>query len=151
MKGKLIFLIVLLPALCFAGESKVFTDSDLKTYGGSDSSDGSDYCSVITYDSHAEIHTIPSSGTRFPSGVAFYDGGRTFEGATYLMVKIKNNSTQNRIIYTPRDIKVHTIKGNVISPKNSETYEIRPGEIITINGLKLGRVSEIVSVECNCL
>jgi hypothetical protein len=138
LKGKLVFLIILLPALCFAGEPEVFTDTDLQKYGSSDIGRPSDsnYCSVVGYNSYAQIRDRPIYTDLYGN----ISGGGTSEGPTYLIVKIKNNSTQNRIIYTPRDIKVHTIKGNVISPKNSETYEIRPGEIITINGLNLGRV-----------
>jgi len=151
MKGKIIFLIVLLPALCFAGESKVFTDSDLKTYsGGVESSSDSNYCSVVDYDSYAQTHSIPGSGYTTSYGTGVYSGRMQWEGPTYLSVRIQNNSKQERIVYTSRDIKVRTIKGSVISPKDSETYEIKPGEIITINGLKLGKVSKIVSVECSC-
>jgi hypothetical protein len=140
MKGKLlIILIVLLPALCLAGEPEVFTDTDLKKYGGSyESSGDSNHCSVVDYDSYTRM------------GGSLITGALVKKGPTYLAVKIKNKSTQKRIVYTSRDIKVNTIKGNVMSPENSETYEIEPGGTVTISGLKFKQISEIVSIECSC-
>lgn len=151
MKGKLlILLIVLLPALCLAGEPKVLTNTDLKKYSSSEESSGdSNHCSVVNYDSFAETRNVPVTGA-FIGNFFSSSGGGQIKGPAYLKVEIKNNSAQERIVYTSRDIKVHTIKGNVTSPKNSETYYIKPGETIIISGLKLGRISKIVSVECSC-
>ncbi len=99
IKGKVILLIVLLPVLCFAGESKVFTDTDLEKYGGSyESSGDSNHCSVVDYDSYTRM------------GGSLVTGALIKKGPTYLAVKIKNKSTQKRIVYTSRDIKVNTIK-----------------------------------------
>jgi hypothetical protein len=120
----LIIITLLWASESLAGDPKVFTDTDLKKYGGSnDSSADLNPCSVIDYDSYS----------------------------TYLKVDIINYSAQERVVNTSRDIKVHTIKGNVLSPTNSETYYIKPGETKTISGLKFENpFSKIVSVECSC-
>jgi hypothetical protein len=155
MKKIVVFLIIITlfwASKSLAGEPKVFSDTDLKKYGSSDESSGdSNHCSVVDYDSYANTYSMPQSGYIYDSnGHISISGGGQVKGPTYLKVEIKNNSAQERTVYTSRDIKVYTIKGNVISPKNSETYQIKPGETITISGLKLGLISKIESVECSC-
>jgi hypothetical protein len=117
-------------------------------------------CTVVdfkTYD-EAKYRTTPGSITTnrqsyggVSYGSSFVSGGEIREKkVTYMTVDIQNNSNVTRKI-SADDIKVHTIKGNDVSPKAGGTVRIGPGETIQLTGLVFPKgLSQVVSIQCIC-
>jgi len=117
-------------------------------------------CKVIDYSSYDETsqrttpgfittNQVRSGDTSFGSGLV--TGGQTIthKTATYVSVTVQNNSNRDKRI-SVRDIRAHSIKGNVSTPINDKLEYIGAGQTVTITGIKFKPISQIVGINVAC-